>query len=104
MSAALAFELPERLEAHAPPEERGLARDWLDLPAGGRAGLVAASLSGTRLWVARLDLPEPLLPYLAKHGRPIHYAYVPDELPLTSYQTVYATEPGSAEMPSAGRP
>ena len=27
MSAQPAFELPERLEAHAPPEARGLARD-----------------------------------------------------------------------------
>ena len=27
MTAQPAFELPERLEAHAPPEARGLARD-----------------------------------------------------------------------------
>jgi S-adenosylmethionine:tRNA ribosyltransferase-isomerase len=29
---------------------------------------------------------------------------VPAEWPLSAYQTVYASEPGSAEMPSAGRP
>jgi S-adenosylmethionine:tRNA ribosyltransferase-isomerase len=29
---------------------------------------------------------------------------VPRPWPLSAYQTVFATEPGSAEMPSAGRP
>jgi S-adenosylmethionine:tRNA ribosyltransferase-isomerase len=187
---ALAFELPERLEAHDTPEQRGLARDevrmlvasrstgeladarfrdlpealvpgdvvvvntsatlpaslpavrpdgdeirlhlstpvpgtaglWvvelrcgeapcrsggaetLALPAGGRAHLLAPYLAGRRLWVARLDLPGPLGAYLAEHGTPIRYRYVPRELPLADYQTVFAFEAGSAEMPSAGRP
>jgi S-adenosylmethionine:tRNA ribosyltransferase-isomerase len=38
------------------------------------------------------------------HGRPIRYGYVHDEWPLEAYQTVFAREPGSAEMPSAARP
>jgi S-adenosylmethionine:tRNA ribosyltransferase-isomerase len=38
------------------------------------------------------------------HGQPIRYGYVDRPWPITSYQNVYATEPGSAEMPSAGRP
>ena len=42
--------------------------------------------------------------YLARHGRPIRYSYVPDQWPLSAYQTVFARDPGSAEMPSAGRP
>ena len=42
--------------------------------------------------------------YLAVHGRPIRYGYVRGSWPLSTYQNVYATEPGSAEMPSAGRP
>ena len=191
MTAALAFELPERLEAHEPAEARGLARDdvrmlvapghgalvharardlpdflrpgdlvvintsatmpaalparradgsalelrlstplpgapddrWvielrsgserfrdarageaLDLPGGGRAHLEAPYLSGSRLWAARLELLEPLMAYLARHGMPIRYRYVPEARPLVDYQTAYATEPGSAEMPSAGRP
>jgi S-adenosylmethionine:tRNA ribosyltransferase-isomerase len=190
MTAALSFELPERLEAHEPPEARGLARDevrmlvasrstgeladagfrdlpevlapgdvvvvnvsatlpaslpaerpdgsllrlhlstpapgksgyWivelrrggapfragrpetLALPAGGRAHLVAPYLAGRRLWVARLELPRPLPRYLAEHGAPIRYRYVSRELPLSDYQTVFAFEAGSAEMPSAGRP
>jgi S-adenosylmethionine:tRNA ribosyltransferase-isomerase len=186
MSAATAFELPERLEAHAPPAERddvrllvasprelvharfrelpqflaagdllvvntsatlpaaldarradgspvtvhfstpvpgGADKSWvielrrdgapfregrsgetLLLPAGGRAELLVPYLSGARLWIGRLELRGPLGEYLTRHGRPIRYRYVPDEHPLAEYQTVYADEPGSAEMPSAGRP
>ena len=59
--------------------------------------------SPTRLWIASLALPEPLDGYLARHGFPIRYGYVPRAWPLRAYQTVYAREPGSAEMPSAGR-
>ena len=46
----------------------------------------------------------PLEAYLGRHGHPIRYGYVPREWPLATYQTVFAAEPGSAEMPSAGRP
>ncbi|HUJ08031.1 MAG TPA: S-adenosylmethionine:tRNA ribosyltransferase-isomerase [Streptosporangiaceae bacterium] len=42
--------------------------------------------------------------YLAAHGRPIRYSYVPGRWPLSAYQTVFSRDPGSAEMPSAGRP
>jgi S-adenosylmethionine:tRNA ribosyltransferase-isomerase len=42
--------------------------------------------------------------YLERHGRPIRYAYLPTPVPLAEYQTVFARDPGSAEMPSAGRP
>ncbi len=59
---------------------------------------------GVRLWVARLETPEPVHSFLARHGRPIRYGYVRDQYPIAAYQNVYATEPGSAEMPSAGRP
>ncbi|MCI4365663.1 MAG: S-adenosylmethionine:tRNA ribosyltransferase-isomerase [Thermoplasmata archaeon] len=37
-------------------------------------------------------------------GRPIRYGYVPRDYPLAAYQTVFSHVPGSAEMPSAGRP
>ena len=191
MSALAAFELPAALEAHAPPEARGLARDevrlmvasrshgrvehasfrdlprflgagdllvvntsatvpaavdarradgtpielrfstvpphlptgrwWLvelrdaaggPLPRGGRAGerltlpgdavaeLLAPYAGGPRLWLARIEGELPL----ERHGRPVRYAYVPEAWPLEAYQTVFALHPGSAEMPSAGRP
>jgi S-adenosylmethionine:tRNA ribosyltransferase-isomerase len=192
VSSAVAFELPERLEAHEPPERRGLRRDdirmlvarrsdgrltharfrdladfvsagdvlvintsrtlpaalparradgatldvhlstpvpdggegrWvvelrrdggrvrdgregelLGLPDGGRLKLLAPYLPAARLWIAELTLPAGVLEYLARHGRPIRYRHVRAERPLVDYETVYATEPGSAEMPSAGRP
>ena len=37
-------------------------------------------------------------------GRPIRYGYLARDYPLAAYQTVFARVPGSAEMPSAGRP
>jgi len=189
MSAALDFVLPDALEAHEPPEERGLARDevrlmvarrsdgrlvharfrdlpgfldagdllvvnvsgtipaalrarrsdgtelglhvstrtsdgrWLvelrsgttpfagggpgeelALPAGGVVRLLARYAGSRRLWVAELGLPEPLLAYLRRHGRPIRYGYVPERWPIEAYENVFAIEPGSAEPPSAGRP
>jgi S-adenosylmethionine:tRNA ribosyltransferase-isomerase len=58
----------------------------------------------SRLWTARLRLPSALGSYLERHGRPIRYGYVRREWPASYYQTVYATEAGSVEMPSAGRP
>jgi S-adenosylmethionine:tRNA ribosyltransferase-isomerase len=61
-------------------------------------------LDSRRLWVAELDLPQPVLTWLTVHGRPIRYRYVERQWPLSAYQNVYVTEPGSAEMPSAGRP
>src|SRR4051794_7622643 len=78
----------------------------LALPGGAAVELVAAVAAGGRLWLARLTLPPHLGldAYLARYGRPIRYSYTGGEWPIAAYQTVYATEPGSAEMPSAGRP
>jgi S-adenosylmethionine:tRNA ribosyltransferase-isomerase len=56
------------------------------------------------LWLAKLSFPYAVDDYLERHGFPIRYNYVKEKWPLSFYQTVYATEPGSAEMPSAGRP
>jgi S-adenosylmethionine:tRNA ribosyltransferase-isomerase len=76
----------------------------LTLPGDGTARLLAPYLSPGRLWIATFELPEPLLAYLGRHGRPIRYAHDPHEHALDAHQTIFATEPGSAEMPSAGRP
>ena len=76
----------------------------LVLAGGAHAELVARFASSDRLAVARLELPEPLEDYLRRHGQPIRYGYIPEPWPLEAYQTVFALEPGSAEMPSAGRP
>jgi len=174
------FVLPAALEAHEPPEARGLARDgvrmlvadgdtlshhrFTDLPDVLRAGdVLVVNTSGTlpaavpvrdtpfmvhfstelddgrwlveprgvasttdrdlplvggatvhldgpyaegRLWVATIETPPPLSvrEVLYAYGQPIRYGYVPDRWPLSAYQTVFETEPGSAEMPSAARP
>jgi S-adenosylmethionine:tRNA ribosyltransferase-isomerase len=58
---------------------------------------------GTRLWLARLEFTLPFEAYLEQFGFPIRYPYVKEAWPAAYYQTVYATQPGSAEMPSAGR-
>lgn len=83
----------------------GAAGEALVLPAGARATLLAPyrPAGPRRLWRARLELPDPLEWYLEDHGSPIRYGYVPRAWPPSYYQTVYATEMGSAEMPSAGR-
>jgi S-adenosylmethionine:tRNA ribosyltransferase-isomerase len=71
---------------------------------GASIDLVAPYRDSDRLWVALLTLPQPVLSWLAVHGRPIRYGYVERPWPVSTYQNVYVTEPGSAEMPSAGRP
>src|ERR1700733_7717113 len=83
--------------------------DTIELPGGGRVALLSPYSSGpggfgVRLWVSTLQTPERLHSFLARHGRPIRYGYVQGSYPIGAYQNVYATEPGSAEMPSAGRP
>ncbi|MDQ4078276.1 MAG: S-adenosylmethionine:tRNA ribosyltransferase-isomerase [Chloroflexota bacterium] len=88
-----------------------VAGETLRLPGGGTARLHTPHNAGqrnrpdaqVRLWIATLDLPCPVHGYLAEFGFPIRYNYVKREWPISYYQTVYATEPGSAEMPSAGR-
>lgn len=186
----LIFPRPPELQASAPPDRRGIARDDarlmistpdgqhthacfrdLDqflcpgdllvvnhsatlpasLPASGSVGSFTLNLSthyGRGLWVAeprwsparqgplplnpgetiqaagleaRLIAPYPRIPRLwfvqfvvqsadevnaamQQYGQPIRYGYVPESYPLSAYQTVFATVPGSAEMPSAAQP
>jgi S-adenosylmethionine:tRNA ribosyltransferase-isomerase len=66
--------------------------------------LVARFAGSERLAVARFSFDEPVEQYVRRHGRPIRYGYVPASWPLAAYQTVFGRVPGSAEMPSAGRP
>jgi S-adenosylmethionine:tRNA ribosyltransferase-isomerase len=96
---------PRRLAGHS--TERwgdGVPPRRFSLAAGASLLLVDRYLGSDRLWIAELDLPVPVLTWLTVHGRPIRYAYVEQPWPLSAYQNVYVTEPGSAEMPSAGRP
>jgi S-adenosylmethionine:tRNA ribosyltransferase-isomerase len=87
---------------------RGRAGETLALPGPDRArpslALVAPYASGSRLMLARLDGAGTVEDLLRHHGQPIRYGYVRGAWPLEAYQNVYARVPGSAEMPSAGRP
>lgn len=107
--ATFALHVSSRISAElwvAEPRERAVA-------AGERAGLddrgsvtflAPVDAERPRLWYVLLDLPRSVDAFLTLHGRPIRYRYVTEELPLAAYQTVFARVPGSAEMPSAGRP
>jgi S-adenosylmethionine:tRNA ribosyltransferase-isomerase len=75
-----------------------------ELGEGASLELVGPYRGSARLWVAAVELPQPALTWLAVNGQPIRYGYVDRPWPITAYQNVYTTEPGSAEMPSAGRP
>lgn len=110
----LSTRLPERrwlVELRLPagvgsrPFSEGRAGEVLRLPGGAALRLVRPwEPARHRLWVADLESPVPLPAYLAAHGAPVRYGHVRRPWPLAAYRTVYTTEDGSAEMPSAGRP
>jgi len=92
------------------PYRDARAGTTLRLPGGGQATLLApyplgGSLrSSSRLWLAALLVPGAVPAYLDRFGFPIRYHYVKRAWPASCYQTIFATETGSAEMPSAARP
>ena len=87
------------------PVDDAQAGNVITLPDGVRAELIAPHPGDQqRLWQAAVGVDGGVVAYLARHGRPIRYSYVSTPVPLAEYQTVFAREPGSAEMPSAGRP
>ncbi|HZP54040.1 S-adenosylmethionine:tRNA ribosyltransferase-isomerase [Actinocrinis sp.] len=108
---------------------RTAGKTVLTVPSPARPGLEIALPEGAsflltaaftkRLWYAHFRLPSrggepsgtansaavsPLTAFLSRHGKPIRYSYVDRDWPLSAYQTVFAAEPGSSEMPSAARP
>jgi S-adenosylmethionine:tRNA ribosyltransferase-isomerase len=101
---------PERSRRGSVAYVEALAGTVLLLPAGARATLLApypfvdSLASRSRLWAAAVSFPGPVDAYLRDHAEPIRYGYVDRSWSIEAYQTVFANEPGSAEMPSAGRP
>ncbi|WP_184847157.1 S-adenosylmethionine:tRNA ribosyltransferase-isomerase [Allocatelliglobosispora scoriae] len=89
------------LRRHGQPFLGGVAGQRLTLRGGATVTLRAAY--SDRLWAAELDTVS-VPAYLARHGRPIRYSYVERQWPISAYHSVFAIEPGSAEMPSASRP
>ncbi|MGC2035364.1 MAG: S-adenosylmethionine:tRNA ribosyltransferase-isomerase, partial [Thermoplasmata archaeon] len=69
----------------------------------GLSAYVVARFPGiARLLFIRLD--GDVEGAMAARGEPIHYGYVDRSYAIEAYQTIFSRVPGSAEMPSAGRP
>jgi S-adenosylmethionine:tRNA ribosyltransferase-isomerase len=96
---------------------------WLTEPrwSPAKPGPIDNLVPGEKIQVAgleaRLIFPFPGLPRLwfvqfegdvgqamQRAGQPIRYGYLKEAYGLKHYQTLFATEPGSAEMPSAAYP
>lgn len=98
---------PRRLSGFASVRKPDIGPGRYPVPGGGAVDLIApfpVGASARRLWLAAVDVGLPLGEYLSSHGRPIRYGHVDGPHPLDAYQTIFASVPGSAEMPSAGRP
>jgi len=96
------IELREPQGAASTPHQGGTPGERLHLPNGREVELLARWSGGNRLWIANVEIPD-VVAYLQTEGHPIRYSHVTEPWPLEAYQTTYGTEPGSAEMPSAGR-
>ncbi len=98
-------ELRRFMEKGTAPFREARPGEAFSLPGGANATLhVPYPNSPSRLWIATLQTPAPIDQYLRQYGYPIRYGYVREPWDEKYYQTVYATQVGSAEMPSAGRP
>jgi S-adenosylmethionine:tRNA ribosyltransferase-isomerase len=76
----------------------------IEFPEGLTATVIERDKNIPRLWQLRFSISgTQLVDLIYRLGKPIRYEYVSAPWDLDYYQTVYAKEPGSAEMPSAGR-
>jgi len=86
----------------------GARGEVIETGGGGRLEILCAYLGiEGRSRIQRVDVQVSdgsVEDYLARAGRPISYSHVSERWPLSMYQTVFASVPGSAEMPSAARP
>ncbi len=55
------------------------------------------------LWIAEFNTGQEHEAYLAEHAQPIKYDKLNEPYPLDFYQTFFSFQPGSSELPSAGR-
>lgn len=85
---------PPALEAGASLRFGDLRATVVSVPhPSGRLFDLAFDLQGAAFWDA-----------LYRHGRPVQYSHLHQDLDLWSVQTAYASRPWAVEMPSAGRP
>ncbi|MDB4881757.1 MAG: Queuosine biosynthesis protein [Gemmatimonadetes bacterium] len=99
-------ELRRLTERDSVPLRDASAGEVIALPANASVRLASPYSEGehVRLWRAEGRVRGTLDDYLDWYGVPIRYGYVTEGWPLAYYQTIFAREPGSAEMPSAARP
>jgi S-adenosylmethionine:tRNA ribosyltransferase-isomerase len=97
------IELREPAQPASRPRFTDETGTTLHLAGGATIDVLTRFRGSPRLWVAVLHVPGDLLDFLGRHGHAIRYRHVPHEWPISAYQTVFADEPGSAEMPSAAR-
>lgn len=83
--------------------------DIFDLPDGGQAQIIEPYYGENtlpehlHLWRIRFEINTSVETFLDQYGHPIKYDSIQKVYPASYYQTVFAQEAGSAEMPSAGR-
>jgi S-adenosylmethionine:tRNA ribosyltransferase-isomerase len=76
----------------------------IEFGSGLSATLEKRDLLNPRLWKIKFsETGAELIDLFYRIGKPIHYGYISAPLPLEYYMTVFAKDPGSSEMPSAGR-
>jgi S-adenosylmethionine:tRNA ribosyltransferase-isomerase len=88
------------------PVDDAAVGERVALPAGVELTLVGRypNPRAPRFWRAHVAVEGGVRRLLEQFGRPVAYSHVSGRWPLAAYQTVFARSPGSAEMPSAGRP
>lgn len=68
------------------------------------ATIIERNILNPRLWKIKFSASGlDLINIFYQIGKPIHYGYISAPLPLEYFLTVFARDPGSSEMPSAGR-
>ena len=75
---------------------------YVEIPDGLTVRLVSRYPGLDRLWFVQMN--GDVAAALENYGSPIRYGYLDQAFDLDSYQTIFASVPGSAEMPSAARP
>ena len=55
------------------------------------------------LWTVEVNIDQDIQSYMQMYGQPIKYENLDKAYPLDYYQTYFSYQPGSSEMPSAGR-
>lgn len=75
----------------------------IDLPGGLTTTITGLGAESPLIVLSFSKSGLDLLDIFYQYGEPLHYEYIETPWPIEMYQTVYASVPGSVEMPSAGR-